>query len=238
MITFHKETKMADVIYSNHLLLPVINRFGIYMGFQDKTIDQVCGESGTDILFFLEILNTYNNEKYFPQEKLSAFSLSSIVNYLRKTHVYYISFLVPQMEERLERMKTPEFADNLAVLRSFYSKYKQEIKTHIREEEEKVFPYVLDLEQMQQGKMPIDEFKHKHENYSIYISNDEHSEIDDKLLDLKNLIIKYLPANYDLNASIAFVNSLFHFDQDLQNHARIEEKILYPKVRQLEITLL
>jgi regulator of cell morphogenesis and NO signaling len=54
------------------------------------------------------------------------------------------------------------------------------------------------------------------------------------MYDLKNIIIKYLPPNYDLNIGNSLLASLFMFEKDLKNHSRIEDKILIPKVRQLE----
>jgi regulator of cell morphogenesis and NO signaling len=38
---FKENTKMADIIHGNYLLLPVINRFGIRLGFKDKTVKDV-----------------------------------------------------------------------------------------------------------------------------------------------------------------------------------------------------
>lgn len=238
MISFHRDTKMADVIHTNHLLLPVINRFGIHLGFHDKLIADICSDLEIDIEFFLEILNTFHNEKYFPKGKLLTFPLSSIIEYLRKTHIYYISYIIPQMEERLERMKTVDSSEHLSLLTSFYSKYKKEIKAHIREEEELVFPYVLELEKLEKNIIKKEDFIHDYKDFSIHTFHMEHSDVDDKLLDLKNLIIKYTPPNYNINACIAFINSLFHFEQDLKNHARIEDKILYPKVDELNKKLL
>lgn len=229
---------MADVILSNHLLLPVINRFGINLGFGDKTITQICDDLTIDASFFLEILNTFHNDKYFPQEKLSSFPISSIVTYLRKTHLYYIQYIIPQMEERLERMRTEHSSENLTLLLSFFSNYKHEIKSHIKEEEELVFPYLLALEDFENKKITKADFLLKYKDKHALKSKIEHDDMDDKLLDLKNIIIKYTPPNYNTYACIAFINSLFHFEQDMKNHARIEDKILYPKVLEIEKLLL
>jgi regulator of cell morphogenesis and NO signaling len=54
------------------------------------------------------------------------------------------------------------------------------------------------------------------------------------MFDLKNILIKYLPPDYDLNIGNSLLASLFMFEKDMKNHARIEDKILVPKVRMLE----
>jgi regulator of cell morphogenesis and NO signaling len=39
-----KDMKLADVIHHDFNLIPVINRFGIQLGFGDGTIEQICKE--------------------------------------------------------------------------------------------------------------------------------------------------------------------------------------------------
>ncbi|MBV5348689.1 hemerythrin domain-containing protein, partial [bacterium] len=79
-----------------------------------------------------------------------------------------------------------------------------------------------------------EQFKLKYPEYSISSFEKEHSNMDDKMDDLTNIIIKYLPPNYDQNRGNAFLANLFLFEKDLKNHSRIEDHILIPKVKQLE----
>jgi hypothetical protein len=46
-------TKMADAIHSNYMLIPVVNRFGIRLGFGEKTIATVCSKLDIDVECFL-----------------------------------------------------------------------------------------------------------------------------------------------------------------------------------------
>jgi regulator of cell morphogenesis and NO signaling len=45
--------KMAEVIHLNYHLLPIISRFGIHLGFGEKTIEQLCNEYNLDLNFQL-----------------------------------------------------------------------------------------------------------------------------------------------------------------------------------------
>jgi regulator of cell morphogenesis and NO signaling len=51
MQLFDRNTRMAEVIHNNYLLLPVINRFGIQLGFKDKTIEEICMEKALILHF-------------------------------------------------------------------------------------------------------------------------------------------------------------------------------------------
>ena len=71
------DTKLCEPILSEPTLIPVINRFGIYLGTGDKSIRTVCDEKEMDCNFFLTIINTFINEEYFPEKRLQ-FLLSKI----------------------------------------------------------------------------------------------------------------------------------------------------------------
>lgn len=221
---FVKSHKMAYLVLSNYNLLPVINRFGIRLGFRDKTVDQICIEKGIDADFFLAIANTYINPEYLPISGLHKIAPLSIIDYLKQTHKYYLEYTVPEIERLLKLLLKSSNDPNLQLINKFYLDYKVELVEHVKNEEQKVFPYILNL---------IDNRKIL-KGYSIHSFEREHTELDEKLSDLRNLIIKYLEPNYNENYCNDFLNALQRFEDDLKDHARIEDKILVPIVAKIE----
>ena len=55
----HTNTRMADVIEADYRILPLLYRMGIELGFGDKSINEVCSQSGINPNSFLLICNTY-----------------------------------------------------------------------------------------------------------------------------------------------------------------------------------
>ncbi len=232
MELFDQNTKMTDLVHSNYLLLPVINRFGIRLGFHGKSIADICEEKGININFFLAIINAFHNHEYFPENELQSFSSNLIVDYLRKSHSDFNIVSLPKIEILLNKLVDSSSSNDLKVIQSFYKKYKKELQDHILDEEENAFPYVLELQRT--FDLKIDPLPEKVLKYSIQSFEKEHTNVDEKLFDLKNLIIKYLEPNYDDIACNVFLFELFQFERDLQDHARIEDKILVPKVMGIE----
>lgn len=233
MSYFKAEDKLSKLIHNNHFLLPVINRFGIRLGFKDKSVQQVCDEQNIDVNFFLTIVNIYTNEDYFPEQELLTFSPLLLVEYLRKTHKYYFEYLFPEVERRLDRVLSSCEGDcnNLQLIKSFYNKYKDELTRHLVEEEEHVFPYVIAITQSFENKTPLgSEYKNK----SIQSFEQEHINVDQKIYDLKNIVIKYLEPGYNDNDCNSFLFAIFQFEKDLLDHARIEDKVLTHKVMDIE----
>jgi len=232
MDLFDKKTRLADLIHHNYLLLPVVNRFGIRLGFKDKTIEDICLEKNIDIHFFLAIINAFHNHNYFPETELRSFSSSLIVDYLRKSHQDFKRVSLPKIELLLDRLVKNSQSEDLKVIQRFYSQYKKELLDHIKDEEENAFPYVLELQKAyNQPNIPLSA---KISSYSIQSFEKEHTNVDEKLFDLKNIIIKYLEPNYANIDCNEFLFELFQFERDLTDHARIEDNILVPKVMGME----
>ena len=236
MELFNENSNLASVILKDHSLLPVINRLGIKLGFGDETIKNICVEKGIDLNFFVETINVFHYEAYFPEKRLLDFPISMVIDYLIKTHQYYKNYLIPENDRLMELFLSAspgESTDN-ELVRKFYTKFKEEFVIHINFEEREMFPYILELNAVIEDFSLRNQFIRKYPSFSITSFEKEHSNMDDKMDDLKNIIIKYLPPNYDQNRGNAFLYNLFMFEKDLKNHSRIEDHIMIPKVKQLE----
>ena len=84
-----KEMKMADAIHYNYLLLPVINRLGVQLGFGDLTIEEICQEEQIDLDLFLVILNAFLDHDINKINRLQDISIEKVIHYLKATHQYY-----------------------------------------------------------------------------------------------------------------------------------------------------
>ena len=231
---FKLTQKLSDIIHHDHRLLPILNRFGIRLGFGDQSVDEVCKSNNINAEFLIEIVNTYHDPDYFPRERFLDFPLPLIVEYLKKTHQYYYTFYIPGIEKQLNELiaSAPE-QNNLSLLTRFYLKFKQELHDHLQYEDKFTFPYVLELHNLY-SKGNRFASRESLPAKSILEFEEAHSDVDSKLLDLKNIIIKYLNASYDDNKCNTLITSIFNFEDDLRDHARIEDKIMVPKVIQIE----
>ena len=119
------------------------------------------------------------------------------------------------------------------LLESFFREYKNELIAHTKREDEKVFPYSISTELAFLGKNSMIE-NPASESYSILEYLSEHDDIESKLYDLKNIIIKYLLPTGNPSLCSKVLTELFNLEKDLNDHSRIEEKVLIPKVLLME----
>ena len=73
--------------------------------------------------------------------------------------------------------------------------------------------------------------------YSMQVYVEEHSDIDEKLYDLKNILIKYVRGRAAESLYHEVIFELFRLEKDIQDHTRIENNVLMPLVMEMENVL-
>ena len=59
---YNRDNRMSDLVCDNYPVLLVMSRFGIALGFGDKSIGQVCDENGVHTDTFLAVVNLLLDE--------------------------------------------------------------------------------------------------------------------------------------------------------------------------------
>ena len=225
---FSSDSRLSDLITAHPSLLSLLTRMGLSLGFGDRSIADVCEESGVNTDFFLLICNVYTFNNYVPSTAaILGTDMTGLVPYLEKSHQYYVDKRLPHIERHLDAI-----AQNLSgrislVFISFYKQYKQEVVAHFMHEERDVFPHIRALMAGQRDT-----------TYRISEFLQSHSDIEGKLDDLLNFIFKYLPPQVDDDNVLDVVYDILRLSEDLKKHNFIEEKIMVPLVRHLEKAIL
>lgn len=220
----YRETdKMSDLICENYPMVLVMSRFGIDLGFGEKNIGDVCRQNGIDAPTFLAVVNFLTKDDMPPvAETHTDISISALVSYLHNSHDYFLNFRLPHIRHKLTEAIVSCPKDVAFVIRRFFDEYAEEVNKHMSYEEKTVFPYVLNL--LKGEKDP---------KYNISIFRRRHDQIELKITELKNLILKYYPGpDSDLLNSVLF--DIFATEQDLAAHNRVEDYIFVPAILLLE----
>lgn len=214
--------QMSNLICENHGMLLVMSRFGMALGFGDKSIEDVCRESRVDSNTFLAVVNLLiENEK--EQVVSCDIDIYELIKYLKKSHSYFLEFRLPSIREKLMKTIGCDSNDIALLIIKYYDEYVSEVEKHIMYEEEVVFPYVEKLlNSGDSGK------------YSISVFSRRHDKVEEKLDELKNIIIKYYPvmSSNELNGVIF---DIFSCSEDLASHNCVENNIFTPAIRNLEV---
>lgn len=222
---YEPKDMMIDLIRDNYNVLQALGSFGINLGFGDKTVEEVCKDNGVDCRTFLIVVNFLVNG-YFRDEELEYVNVGSLLHYLQANHKYYLDFQLPFMRKELSDSLNPDGRVDKLIM-DFYDAYAAEVRKHMKYEEDRLFPYINSLlEGMRDEAYNIDAYA-KH-----------HGMADVKLKELKNIIIKYLPGDSLRNNMLtATLYDLYNNEEWLQLHAKVENEILVPVIKNMEMNI-
>jgi len=216
--------KMADLLDTDFSILGVFSRYGMSYGFGESTVEEVCNGIGVDPETFLIICKVYAFENYRPsKEQMESACLEDIVRYLRLSHSYYLESVVPMLADAIKDMIEPCEEMRKKVIWKFFTDYKAELEKHFDYEETTVFPYVEAM---------ID--SRERDSYTIGEYEKNHSNIEEKLDDLKKLVLMYQPKESSRQDCFRVLFYLYTLENDLERHTYIEDGILVPVVSRME----
>lgn len=215
MILLNLHTVIADVLSEHNELIPVLNRFGVRLGVGDKTLEKLCEENNLDPALIITVLNVYLNEDYVP-DSLEYINTESIADYFQHTVENYIHELMPNIEKHLNAF--------IALSNSVIST-ENSLNNNIVESGK---------DELSMLRFIFLNFKERMINYLKKMVNHDEDFPDDLLHDLKNILIKHLSTEYNQNLCYAVIFSIHSFEKDLAAHNRLREKVLQPKLNQLD----
>lgn len=201
--------KMADMVASNYDLILMLPRFGIPLGFGDRSVREVCRDLGVDADFFLMVCNIYTFDDYRPdEEELSRLDRRQVAEHLRASHRYYIQERLPHLQHHLDRIVDGAEGKASTILKKYFADYCREVRDHVRREEKILSTSGTELQTPHYQK--------------------SHDNIKDKLTDLTQIIYKYLPGERLTEEMMELVFDILQLSRDLERHAEIEELLLLP----------
>ncbi|MCH4155703.1 MAG: helix-turn-helix transcriptional regulator [Muribaculaceae bacterium] len=224
MALFNPDSKLSDIVLSDVSVITVLNRFDIFLGVGDKTVNEICREKRLDVNFLLAIINTNVSDEYFPETALKSFKASEIIEYLKKTNNYYLQFQIPNIERHFNSFINHSINDNnnLELMRNFFLEVKRQLIDRINDDNSRWFPEILRLESsLKSSKLSLNEVE-------ISFDDDGSDSIEDKLSDLISMLVRHLSGDYDLNLCLAVIVALVNIEKDIRQNNRIRNRILKP----------
>lgn len=216
--------KLSYVIANDYRLLQVMSRFGITLGFGEKTIYDVCRQCGVDAETFLAVINYVKNGAENRTQRVDNISVQCLLDYLKRTHTYFLDYLFPNIRFHLLNAIDCSVKNEIAFLvLKFFDEYVEEVRVHMEFEESESFPFV---QKVIEGTIVTLERSH--------LLSRHHESIESKLKELKNLFMQYYPAKENNEKLNGVIISIYQAEEELMIHCMIEDNIFSPAVRKLD----
>ena len=216
--------KLSELVGRNFQVIGLLERLGVRGNFGDKTVADVCSSQDMDPGTFMMLYDFYVDERFKPTEKmLREGSIRDVAEYLHRSHEYYLDTALGSLSDLLYRLLAPCNETQKKVFRRFYQDYEEELNRHFDFEEKHVMPYIRALtEGGDAGDSAIESF------------TDDHNSINEKISDLKNLVMNSLPEGCDPALRMQTLYMICSLEYDLGRHTAGAEEILEPMAQMLE----
>ena len=221
---FNKSMKMSELIDADYQFLLLLTRLGIPLGFGEKSVEHVCRQNNFDPDCFIFLTNFQSGNFILNvQEEFEKLPLDPFLVYLKNSHTYFLEDRLPNIRRKLKIMFANKDKDQETVVLSFFDHYMKEVSDHMIYEDEVVFPYVHSLVCQQNTN-----------KYSINIFEKRHNNIDEKVDDLKQILMKYILGVEDQKLMTNVLIELYMTQEELEKHTSLEDNLIIPRVKKLE----
>ena len=224
-ITYNRHMKMSDLIDVDYKLLLLLTRLKFSLGFGDKSVESVCKQNDFDTDCFLFLVGFQTNKCVSDIEStFNKLPLEPFLYYLKCSHEYFLKKRLPNIRRKLTLLFSEEETELKDVVLDFFDVYMQEVYDHMIYEDITVFPYVKKLLE-----------KKRDVAYSIDIFEERHNDIENKMTDLKRILLKYISGVKDQDLMTSILLDLYMSEEELADHTYIEDILVIPRVRSLEV---
>jgi len=188
---------------------------------------------------FISALLRAFEEKPFSAIDFEAFPIELVVEYIKRTHVYYLEKKLPEIEQSIFLLSGLYASHHpiLATLQNFFHAYSEDLTAHIQAEETTLLPYIAVLSKCLSNPLHYSEYIMSSAEYSVEKFLAAHHDTEDELADIRDAIRLYEPPVTNASLYRILLTQLQTFEQDLCVHAHIEDLVLIPKALQMEAEL-
>lgn len=227
---------IVQLVDENFIYARALHYLGIkFMDFADKTLIEVCRERQININTILRTLDSFTLQSNSDETDLNAYPIGLIIGYLKHSHHTFIKYRLPYIHSLIQGLQIEAHKNNdLKDLHLIFPVFLEDFIKHIYEEEDTLFGYIQNLEKFDiNNQKSISEIVIGNNQHSLRSISLEHSE-EDEMAGLREMTTCIMNQNIDDVVVKTIVKELFAFDEELINHAHIENDVLFPKAIALE----
>lgn len=233
-MSFKNTDKIADIIEQDFKQVLLLEHMGVPFIVKEKTVEDICRENNINPTLYLHFATLFANKSVKTVPDFNLDDIKCVVKYLQNCHNYYLNERANKIIKYVTQISQETNCAGIKLLEDFVQNYIDEIKKHFAYENDIVFPYMISLANQSNSAPNHTANSASQADYSVIDYKHHHDNIDDKLADIKGLIIKYLPFEDKNNLRRKLLNCLFDLEHDLKIHTLIEDTVLIPLVEKFE----
>jgi regulator of cell morphogenesis and NO signaling len=236
-----KETTVGEIAAKWPVVREAMERLGIdYCCGGKHTLAEAAAEKGVDLERVMAAINEAVEQggSAEDQRDWTTAGLTELADYIEARHHTFMKEQLPRISTLLMKVKRAHgerHGTMLVELDDVFVGLREEIESHLMKEEQVLFPYIRQIEsavaagqempRMHCGSIanPINQMEHEHE------------EAGKALAQMRILTGNYTPPPDACPTFCTLYEALEAMERDLHEHIHLENSVLFPKARDLEL---
>jgi regulator of cell morphogenesis and NO signaling len=198
-----------------------------------RSLEEACKEQGLDVIRVKQELEESNKQPVAgPQLDFNSWALPFLADYIVNVHHGYVKSNSPLLLELSEKVAGHHGENNpaLVAVRTKTFELIQELTTHMKKEEQILFPFIKE----QGNKTACSIVKPEPIKNIISVMERDHDIAGEISKQIRHLTNDYTPPANACNSISLLFHKLEEFENDLLQHVHLENNILFPKAIALE----
>lgn len=236
MSVIDMHTTVGQMVAEQPARARVFERLGIdYCCGGKRRLADVCEERGLDPLRVLDELAAQDRPRAAQERDWQAAGLAELCDHIEATHHAYLRNELPRLTGLVRKVASVhgEREPALRELEEVFDAFCMEIDSHMRKEEQVLFPMIRLLESAER----LPSFHCGSVNNPIRMMEFEHDGAGDALARMRSLTQDFTPPPEACNTYRAMLEGLAVLEQDMHQHIHKENNILFPRASAQEARL-
>lgn len=219
-----------EVVHTNGYMLHILKRYDINHN-EKQTLATLSEQKQFNVDFLVDLLNAFDEMKPEMVYQFDRYEIPVLLNYLRRSHAYYLNRRLPEILFSMQEVY--RLYPSLSALKQFIVQYTANLQKHFAEEDKVLFPYAEYLHNAIQTYKQVPFIDSYFYEFSVKdFLHDHNTERDLQLM--RFALEKHNSSSNTWSPYRITLDLIKNFEDDLKIHAMIEDKILIPRMLEIE----
>jgi regulator of cell morphogenesis and NO signaling len=227
---------IGEIVAQDYRAAAVFEKYGIDFCCGGQTLlTTACQTKNLDLKSVQREIETVKKEPLQRNRNYAAWSLSFLADYIVNTHHAYLNEEMGPIGSYLHKIVDVHGGNHpgLTLIAAIFDKITSDMKQHLREEEEFLFPAIKRVEAATNSASKPQDTDCEVIKTSLEKLCHEHEEIGDAVHEIRHLSKDYAIPEDACNTFALTYRRLKEFENDLHRHVHLENNILFLKAEQL-----
>ena len=222
------ETTVGEIVRAAPARSRIFENLGIdYCCGGKKPLAEACQAKGLDPATVVAMLSALDGAPDAATADANAMTLSELCDHIQRVHHSYLGEQLPRLDFMTRKVAAVhgEHEPRLLEVRRVFESFQAEMISHTKEEDEKVFPAVRQLESADGRKATavaslkamFSKLESEHENAGAALAR------------FKELTDNYTPPEWACNTFRALYDGLAQLEKHTHQHVHQENNVLFPR---------